>query len=243
MNFVKGVWMEISNWKRTVAVIVIVALSMLLILPYLLRLLRKVPGVGAVIDKAPGTIAAILLTFALVGGAHAQGTPIGAPFDSTSHVFKQISAPTIDPAPIVLAVVGGALLSGLAVFFLMAAKRGAWQLRPTALALIALLGAGAWCYAVPPNVAKSFTSIVIRPAGDAVEDTNGVARFYSLNASNYIMIGTNGAITAFTASGTLTGLSGRFWFSNNFFGGGYATQTFWNGLLVSTNGIAAPAVQ
>jgi hypothetical protein len=86
-----------------------------------------------------------------------------------------------------------------------------------------------------PNVARLFTSIIIRPdvGGDA-SATNGVLRTYHANRTNYFQISTNGDFVFYTASGTYTGFSGTVVMTNAN-GGGFRTNTYHGGFLVRTN--------
>lgn len=83
------------------------------------------------------------------------------------------------------------------------------------------------------NIEDAITSLVMRPSGTRTSDTNGLIRLYSANESNFYAILTNLQHVQFGATGARTGVTATVVVSN--VANGVITQSFFNGLLVSTN--------
>lgn len=88
------------------------------------------------------------------------------------------------------------------------------------------------------TLAYIYNSIVLRAGIEAEAGTNGLLRGYFPSGTNYIRLGTNGQFTIYGSTGTWTPFTGQTIISN---GNVTATQRWFGGLLIDTNGGVTPA--
>lgn len=155
--------------------------------------------------------------------------------------------PKLLAAPAPVAIVSGvtAFLCGLAFVLLirpvlLTATRNlaaSGQVRPGIFVLLLMslaIGINA-----ASNIENSITSLVIRPSGTRLSDTNGLIRLYSANESNYFAITTNLDFVFFTPNGAFTGRTHSQIFTNINDTSSRSTSSWKSGILVGTNGVIA----
>lgn len=201
--------------------LVSVALLVLLFIPLIIKMARKIPGADKVIDKLPTSAALILGLLMLGSNANASG------FDSVA------TAPIVSVWQLVALCV--CLLLPLTSSFMRRKSFRQSSLSSigcAALAIVVMVGMTSRMYAADQLIHKGAfaNSLVLRPGSSSYAGTN-YFRVYSANRSNYFDIGTNAAITQQIGLTNYTGYTGTIPTNP-----GINVLLFKNGLLVSTNG-------
>lgn len=227
----KSFWSEFKS-QFSLAHIAFLLLASVLIIPILVMLLRKVPGVSTALDKVPAPLVILtaVLGLAIASPTHAADTvqivaSAGAP-SLTSHVTP-VMATAVPTAETFFVMAVAVIVAG--VISLFAVRRRAASFFAS---LFVICGLSVLFAADTSPFARLFTQLIIKQGTTLDSQTNSF-RVYAANGTNYFHIDSNAVPHAIISGSNWTGFTGTILTTNGTLG--RVNFGYVNGLLVVTN--------